>query len=204
MNLNQIQTVAHKEMAHRRDIETREPGWSYYHGKRTGKIAMHLARTLDCDADADTLLVAGLFHDVGKGNKRNNEVGAAMTRELLAEFVSNEHLDTICEIVRCHCLRTKSGDNSNGFSEATKLIQDADLIDHVGHIDIWLGFYWGGHHGQSIADRIAWYSGGEAKRWHRYMRDHLNYDVSRQMLEERIQLEDRFYQEFHRIYTEGV
>ena len=204
MNVDEIQAVAYKEMAHRRDIKTREPGWSYYHGMRTGRIAQHLAQILGSDVNTELLYVAGLFHDVGKGNKHHNEVGAVRTRKLLKVLVSEEALHVICETVRCHCLRKKGGDPSNGYSETTRLIQDADLIDHVGHIDTWLGFYWAGHHGESMEDRLSWHSGGEAQRWRNYMRDHLNYDASHVLFEERVQLEDRFFHEFHRIYTEGV
>ena len=67
-----------------------------------------------------------------------------------------------------------------------------------------MAFYWAGTHGQSIHDHVAWFKGDDCKQFREYMRTHLNFDVSRQMLEERIQASDEFLVEFQRIYFEGI
>jgi len=200
MDLERIEAIAEDEMGSRRDHDFREPGWILYHGKRTGSIARHLLHTLGLSVCPDTVYVAGLFHDVGKGQDRHNEVGARRCREILSGLVSADTLDVICDTVRTHNQRKKSG----RFSDCTKLVQDADLIDHVGNIDIWTAFYWSGRHGESIHDHIAWFKGDECKRSRNYMRNHLNFDVSRQMLEDRIQKSDRFFTEFQKTYFEGL
>jgi uncharacterized protein len=200
MDIGKIESVAEAEMASRQDLRFREPGWILHHGRRTGKIALHLLDTLDLGVDRDTVYVAGVFHDIGKGQDNHNEVGAERTRELLSGRVPAGALDVICDTVRSHNQRKKS----DSFSDCTKLVQDADLIDHVGLVDVWMAFYWSGSHGESIHDHIAWFTGDECKRFREYMRTHLNFDVSRQMLEERIKKSDQFFMEFQRAYFEGI
>ena len=200
MDIEEINTIAHQQMASRQDHRFREPGWIFYHGKRTAMIALHLARSLNVGLDRDALYVAGLFHDIGKGQDRHNEIGAERTGDLLSGLISQETLDVICETVRCHNQRTKS----DSFSDHVKLVQDADLIDHVGWIDVWMAFYWSGSQSEGIHDHIAYFEGDECREWREYMRTHLNYDISRRMLEERIQLADDLLSRFHRTYFNGV
>jgi putative nucleotidyltransferase with HDIG domain len=200
VNTQKIEEIARAEMAGRRDPELREPGWILYHGRRTGKIAVHLAQRLNLDANPDVLYVAGLFHDVGKNGNPHNEVGAARARELLQELATPAEIDKIGEIIRHHNQRMKS----DGFSDAVKLVQDADLIDHAGLIDIWMAFYWNGTHGESIEEHIAYMEGQEYKRFRDFMRAHLNFDLSHEMLEERIRLSDEFFAEFRRVYFDGI
>ncbi|MHC4984747.1 MAG: HD domain-containing protein [Planctomycetota bacterium] len=200
MDIKQIEAVALAEMESRRGHGFREPGWILYHGRRTGKIALYLADTIGCDVDRYGLYVTGLFHDVGKGSERHNEVGAARTRELLEGLVPAEMLDAVCETIRVHNQRM-AADN---YSDITKLIQDADLVDHVGHIDVWMALYYSGSQGQSIHDHLAWFTGDECREFRQYMRGHLNFDISHEMLEERIVSADRFFTELHRTYFEGL
>ncbi|MFP4384872.1 MAG: HD domain-containing protein [Spirochaetia bacterium] len=199
MNLKKIDALADAEMADRRYNPSREPGWILHHGRRTGKIACRLLKLLRLKTDPDTVYVAGLFHDIGKGQDNHHLAGADLSRDLLRDLVPAENLDIICGAISAHNQRKKS----KTFSECTKLIQDADLLDHTGHIDIWLSFYWTGHHGQSIEDNIAWFKGKDYRRFRRYMRSHLNYDISRRMLDERLRFSDRFFSDFYRIYFEG-
>jgi uncharacterized protein len=200
MEIDRIEAVAEAEMASRQDLRYREPGWILHHGKRTGHIARHLLHTLGLNVCPNTVYVAGLFHDIGKGQDRHNEVGARRCRELLSDLVPADTLGVICDTVESHHKRKKS----DSFSDCTKLVQDADLIDHVGLIDIWMAFYWSGSRRESIHDHIAWFKGDESRRWRGYMRNHLNFDVSRQILEDRIEKSDRFFTEFQRMYFEGI
>ena len=114
--------------------------------------------------------------------------------------MTSSELDKICDVIRCHNQRKKS----DSLSDCANLIQDADLIDHVGLIDVWITFYWSGHHGEFIQDNIAYYKGDDYQRYRAYMRIHLNFDVSRQMFEERIRLEDDLLSRFHITYFDGI
>ena len=199
MDIQRIEEITQAEMIGIRS-DTREPGWILYHGQRTGKIAVFLAKKLNCEINRDVLYTAGLFHDIGKGKGSNNEVGSHLTRHLLYGIVTSSELDKICDVILYHNQRKKS----DSFSNNVKLVQDADLIDHVGLIDVWMALYWRGHHGESIHDHIAYYKGEECRKWRDYMRSHLNYDASLQIFEQRIQLEDDLLSRFRRIYFEGI
>ena len=199
MDIQRIEEIAQTEMIGIRS-DTREPGWILYHGQRTGKIAVFLAKKLNCEINRDVLYTAGLFHDIGKGKGSHNEVGSHLTRHLLYGIVTSSELDKICDVILYHNQRKKS----DSFSNNVKLVQDADLIDHVGLIDVWMALYWRGHHGESIHDHIAYYKGEECRKWRDYMRSHLNYDASLQIFEQRIQLEDDLLSRFRRMYFDGI
>ena len=200
MDIERMEAVAHAEMASRQDHGFREPGWTLYHGKRTGKLAIHLAELLGCSVDLDRLYVAGLFHDVGKGADDHNEVGAKRTRELLSDLVPADALDGICETIRVHNQRKATDD----YSDITKLVQDADLLDHVGHIDVWMALYYSGSQGQSIHDHLAWFTGDECREFREYMRTHMNFGLSLELFDQRIESADHFLTELHRTYFEGL
>ncbi len=187
-------------MGLRQDLPFREPGWSLYHGKRTGRIACHLRELLKVGVDPGELYVAGLFHDIGKDQDHHAQVGAQCTKNLLSNLISPETLETICEAIHLHNKRK----NSDSFNDFTKLLQDADIIDHVGFIDIWMAFYWSGHHNESIKEHLQYYKGEDREQFHEYMKTHLNFDVSRQMFEDRIEKSEQFFTDFHRIYFEGI
>ena len=200
MDLDRIEAVAHAEMEKRQDLSFREPGWTLYHGKRTGRIACHLRELLDLSVDPDALYVAGLFHDGRKDQEPHAELGAKRIRDLLSGLIPQESLTTICEAVSLHNKRMQS----ESFSDFTKLLQDADLIDHIGFIDIWMSFYWSGNKNESIDDHLAFYKGKTRKQTQDYMITHLNFDVSQEMFEERVKMSDQFFGEFQRVYFEGV
>ena len=199
MNIQKIERIAHDDMAGVR-ADVREPGWILYHGQRTGKIAVELARKLSSGVDPHLLYAAGLFHDIGKGDQSHNESGAKKTAKLLVGVVAPAKLDEVCDAIRMHNQRKQS----DSFSDCVKLIQDADLIDHVGLIQVWLSFYWSGSHGQSIDDHLAFCDGEERKNWREYMRTHLNFDVSRLILEQRLRVEDEFLSSFRKVYFDGI
>ena len=144
MDIDRIERIARAEMADSRS-DTREPGWILYHGQRTGKLAVALAKELDSEVDSDLLYIAGLFHDVGKGRERHNEAGARLAAKLLSGVVTPSELEVICSVARYHNKRKKA----DSYSDYVRLVQDADLIDHVGLIGVWMAFYWSGNHSES-------------------------------------------------------
>ena len=200
MDLKRIEDIARREMATRREPNFREPGWILHHGRRVGRIAAHLARELRLPCHPDLLYAAGLFHDIAKGRERHNEAGAELTGRLLADLLTATELADVTEAIRLHNQRGRDGD----LPDAVRLIQDADVLDHAGFVEVWLTFYWHGHHGETFADHEAWLAGQEYARHHAYMAAHLNYEASRRLLARRQAWAERFYADFHHIYREGV
>ncbi len=202
MDLQQIDQIARREMEHRREKQhqAREPGWLYFHGLRTARIAAELASTIGANVNGDVMFAGALFHDIGKGAEHHNERGCEAVKTLLAELASSAEIEEICEIIRLHNQRQKSADQPL----AARLVQDADLLDHVGPVGAWLAFYWSGAHGETVRQHVDFITGQENQEYRNGMRDGLNFDVSRKMFDERIRWEDRFFSTFAKTYTEGV
>lgn len=148
MDLARIKPIAEQALAQRQEHAAREPDWLLHHGRRTAQLALWLCDEIEAEVDRDTLYVGALLHDLEKGNEPHNETGVAMTRTLLAGLCPSAELEQICELVRCHILY----DQQATLSVAAKLVQDADILDHVGVIDVWLAFYWSGAHHETVAD----------------------------------------------------
>jgi uncharacterized protein len=199
VELNQIDQIARKAMLYRIDHPNREPGWLYHHGCRTGKVALWLADSLLEELDRDVLYTGALFHDVGKGNEPHNEIGAEKTRELLDSLCTAGEIDAICELIQKHTHRRNADEKV-----AVKLVQDADLLDHIGPIGPWLAFYWSGSRGETIEDHRRFLGGDENREYRAKMRAMLNFDLSRQEFDRRIRFEDEFFSTFNKVYEDGV
>ena len=200
MDIAEVESVAREHMATRREQPAREPGWLLYHGRRTGKIALQLADALDADVDRDILYAGALFHDIGKGADVHNAVGAALATEFLRDCCTASELASISELIALHNQRGKSAEHP----VAVGLVQDADLIDHVGPMVPWLGFYWCGALGETIDDHVRFVTGEQNERYRTGMRENLNFDVSVRLFDARMRWEDNFLETFRRVYFEGV
>ena len=200
MNIEKIEQVACDSMGNRKEQHAREPGWLYYHGRRTAKIAMWLCEMLGAKVDRDEIYTGALLHDIGKGSDMHNETGADIVRSLFENLCAPEELDRICDIVIKHNQRRRSSE----FSIDVRIVQDADLLDHVGLIGPWLAFYWSGTHNETIHDHIRFTKSEDNVRYGQGMRNALNFDVSRHEFDERVKYQDEFFATFHRVYLEGL
>ncbi len=199
MDTAKITQIAHSSMAHRKTHVAREQGFIFHHGRRTAQIALGLADRLDCILNRDILYAAGLFHDIGKGEHPHSQAGMRITRELLGGILPSDELDRVCEIISCHSDRKRPND----YSLELQIVQDADVLDHVGPMNPWLSFYWSALHQLTIDDTLA-YLGGEHLRERAVMRNVLNLDVSIRLFDERIEFESKFYAEFARVHRDGL
>ena len=198
MDTEQLNQIALANMGHRKTHKGREPGYIYHHGRRTAQIALRLASQVSGPVDRDILRAAALFHDVGKGVEPHNESGARIARELLSELCEPEEVDGICEIILQHSQRQ----HPNDYTLETRIVQDADILDHVGPLGPWLQFYWSATHDETIDDALRFFHGrGEGHR--AVMRRLLNLAVSVLIFDQRIEFEDRFFAEFERVHREG-
>ena len=204
MDMDRIVHVAHDSMAGRRTDEAREPGYVLDHGRRTASIALKLADTLaDSEvtaADRDVLHAAALFHDIGKGNDYHNLVGARIVLDLLDGLCTPEEIRRICRMVLDHPRRMKP----NEYDLATRILQDADILDHVGAVGVWRKFYRKATHGETIDDALRDHRSEEHVRHQRWMRGALNLDVSVDVFDQRLELEKAFFQELAREQRGGL
>lgn len=200
MDIDRINEIAYEQMAHRKTHPEREPGFIYFHGRRVGLIACKLADRLHSDADRDILYVSGLFHDIGKGYERHNEVGAQMTWELLSSSFPTSHLEKICQIIMEHNYR----EIPSPYSLETQMVQDADLLDHIGPMQPWLTFYWNATHQENIQDTLRYQHSEENIRFYEWMRSVVNLDISAQVFDQRVEYERKFFAELERVQMEGL
>ena len=199
MNRELIEGIANREMGRRVEHSSREPGWIYYHGLRTAKLALWLADELNANVDRDLLYIAGLFHDVGKGTRPHNEVGALRARDLLADYCPPAELAQIEDMIVGHCLRGQPGQ-----SLPVHILQDADILDHIGPIGPWLAYYWSGSKGESFAEHVRYYHSEENRHTRQKLYAQLNFEPSRMEYIRRIRWEDEVMQTLHAAYEEGV
>jgi uncharacterized protein len=200
MDLTRVKQIAEEALAKRQGHAAREPDWLLHHGRRTARLALWLCDQVQAEVDRDTLYMGALLHDVAKGNEPHNETGAAMTSTLLADHCTQSELAEIRELIRCHSLRGQPDD----LSLAAKIVQDADILDHVGAIDVWLAFYWSGAQHETVADHMRFIHGEENARYRGKMRVLLNFAVAQRLYDERIAFEDTFFAQFHRVYQQGL
>jgi hypothetical protein len=89
----------------------------------------------------------------------------------------------------------------NEYSNAVKLHQDADHLDHFGSLDIWrLVLIAAGHYNETINDTLAYLQNqwpNDNARW----RGELNFDLSRKIFDDRSAFMRSFIERFA---VEGV
>ena len=65
-----------------------------------------------------------------------------------------------------------------------KIIQDADIIDHMGVVDIWVEFHYQAHLDEPLSDAVRFYE-NDFRPLAARMRGQLNYGISRQIFDDR-------------------
>lgn len=168
----------------------REPGYRYHHGRRVETIALEIAQfenLLKC-VNVKALRAASLLHDLGKclpnANGQDHALkGANETRRRLQNQIDQETLNIITEAIAQH--NKRRSDLYPSRHEET-LIQDADLIDHFGLMEVWLHFYQIAKQNGTIKDAVALPYQEHLQSWHGYAQGSLNYPTSQSMLHARM------------------
>jgi uncharacterized protein len=191
---DELERIARTAMGEKVSMGDREPGYAFHHGLRTARLTveLHLALAEQLDADADLAFAGALFHDAGKGYKRHHEVGAAIAEELLSEHLSGQDARRVGRVVREHNQRDRAAE----CLPESRLVQDADILDHVGAVQVWQSFYYSGARRETPQQAAAYYYGAENQRWLGSLDDLLNFEISRAILAERRALADAFYRRF--------
>lgn len=194
MNLETINTIAFENMAKRRANLQREVGYIYYHGLRAATLSGEIShRVFGAHAEFDKILhIGALFHDVGKGFQPHNEVGAQITRKLLADYCAPEELVDIEQIVRFHCVRKRGIQ----LSDRVLCVQDADILDHFGTQEIWLQIFYSAATDQSQTQALEYWNSDEFTTHLDELRELINFDVTRRLFESRLAFARGFVDRF--------
>jgi hypothetical protein len=165
-----------------------ETGYRYYHGLRVGALAVELGERLKLPVPPDLLYIAGVLHDVGKagymGQKPHGPRGAKLIRKHAGAWFEPEELERVCLMVENHYERPLSkwyADRQKPeWPDEVLVIQDADLIDHVGYNQVWRNFLIARHKDRTSTEVISRFWRHErAKEWWAESHASLNFDVSR-------------------------
>ena len=184
--------LAYTMMGDRKSHAMREPGWLFRHGLRTAHLALRLRQHIfphHADWD-DRLFAAALFHDVGKGEPHHHEAGARICQQALVDFFNEGELEDIARLVYEHDNRFHPE-----LSDPIKLLQDADLIDHSGTIDVWINLYRYTATEGSPEQAVAHFMDHNVTHQHRRQQK-LNYAYSRQIQRERFEYSQAFFERF--------
>jgi len=193
MDVEALRQLAFKLLGKRKTHDYREKGFIYYHGQRVAKLALNLRQLIipgDSSKD-DIITVASYFHDVAKGIEPHFEYGAILIKEILKGYCNENEIEEIAQIIGSHTLRGKN----KSYPPQVKIVQDADILDHYGTLEIWLNFHYYAYHNASIEEALKFY-GDEYYKQLAEVRELLNYDISKEILDDKIAFQNDFIRRF--------
>lgn len=189
MDLEKITQIAFDNMAHRKAHPSREQGFIFFHGQRMAKMTEDLCDKLGYYGDREVIYVAALFHDIAKGLHPHNKMGAHIARELLKDECPEHRLNQICVIIRNHVDKGRP----DHYDEPSKIVQDVDVLDHVGALEPWMAIFWAATHNENI-DYVLKFERSERATHIARMRQKLNYAISKTIFDDRRKIENDYFQ----------
>jgi len=195
MDINVLKEIAYKLMANRKSHLEREKGFIYYHGLRVSKLSLKLREVIlseECSHD-DIIVAASLFHDIAKGIEPHGKHGAILVKDILGDYCTTYEIGQIAEIIYYHNLRKKIND----YSECIKIVQDADILDHFGSIEIWMNFQYRAYKDEPMHNSLEFYN-KEFDYEVQKCRKLLNYDISHKIFDDKVSFVHSFMDRFKR------
>lgn len=198
--LQQIGEAARERLAGKSSHVWKEPGNKYDHGIRTAILAGKLKAEIGICADEtdDRILTAAAWlHDIcnADGEPDHEKVGAELLPELIGAYCSDEELERIVQMVRVHDTRLKDvplEERLKVYSPDILILQDADLLDHLGTYSIWATFSDLVYRRKTPYDYTAAFQNGAFDRFAARWRIRINYPQSLVIYEEKIAFETEF------------
>ncbi|WP_350343585.1 HD domain-containing protein [Proteinivorax tanatarense] len=189
MNVCKAKEIAYENLREVKYKE-RETGYLFYHGERVANLAIKLTEKLGglSSKHKDRLYLAAIFHDVAKGREPHNFTGAVLTKKLLKNVVSKNELEEIAKLIYYHNKR-----ENRSLSLPAKVLQDADIIDHTGTLDVWLGMHYVVSEDLSPKRCINFFLGGKWNQMVEQQRQKLNYNISKNIYNRRVLYAERFF-----------
>jgi uncharacterized protein len=193
MNIENINEIAIRSMMRRKSHLQREKGFIYFHCQRVAKLSINLRRCLFPAEETkdDVMYVGALFHDLTKGIEPHNETGAQLVKTILSNECTAKEIEEISEIIQLHNSR-KQVDQQYYIS----LVQDADILDHFGSMEIWLKFMYSAHVDENVFDAIRLWESEEHKQYLMKSRESLNFDKSKEIFDKKLEFELGFQKRF--------
>ncbi|MBO4229924.1 MAG: hypothetical protein J5938_06210 [Clostridia bacterium] len=193
-NQDAILKLLKESFAGRVGFPWKEPEDKYLHGIRVAKLGLHLRdiiypnqKDILCE---DTFVVASYFHDICNGQDNHETAGADYAVKLLAPYCSKQELSEVHRLIARHDSRVEK--NKSILPEDLKLLQDADILDHIGSYSIWATFSEFAYHHKTPYDYAIQFTDGTFDRFAERFRKKINYPESLAIYEEKISFEIEF------------
>ncbi len=190
MDIEAVLELAEKAMGGRRSHVERETGFLADHGRRVAEIAMQLCEQTEPGIPRDVVYCGALLHDLGKGNEPHHLTGMNRARKQLKGICEPDEIAHICDMIENHNNRHRP----NTCSIPAQIVQDSDVLDHAGAVGIWLAVHYSAHHDIGIDDTLEHQFSAKRQAFHAALATALNFDISRKMLAERVQIERHFFE----------
>lgn len=148
----------------------------YHHGVRVMKYCQKIARYprfKEENINLDALLIAALFHDIGKieavdengqliygnyGGISHDALGAKIAPKYLEKYIKDKALiDLICLII------SEQESKIIPTRIESKIIKDADRLDHYGVLHLWCSITHANYHQKNIEGLKEFWDGEEGK-----------------------------------------
>lgn len=131
------------------------PAHDWHHVGRVEANAEQLVEAVEASVDGETVRLAVLLHDIGRGREAAGEVddhavwGAKKARRLLAERgVDEDRIDAVCHCIRAH----RYSSATEPRSPEAAVVSDADNLDALGAVGLARCFTFGGELGLRMHD----------------------------------------------------
>ncbi len=190
MDIEAVLELTEKTMGERRSHAERETGFLADHGRRVAEIAMELCRHNDPGIPTDVVYAGALLHDLGKGSEPHHLTGMKRARRQLKGICEPQEIDQICDMIENHNNRHRP----NTCSLSAQIVQDSDVLDHAGAVGIWLALHYSSHHDIGIDATLEHQFSAKRQAFHAALGTALNFEISRSMLAERVQVERTFFE----------
>lgn len=152
-------------------------GFRYHHGVRVMNYCQKIAkfpRFKNETINIDALLIAALFHDIGKiaavnengqlvygnyGGISHDALGAKIAPKYLEKYVKDKELiNLICLII------SEQESKITPTRTESKIIKDADRLDHYGVLHLWCSITHANYHHKNIEGLKEFWEGEEGEK----------------------------------------
>ena len=198
MDRQRIGEIAEQAMATRKGLLTREVGYLLHHGQRVAALSLNLREQVDAAhaVDEDILYPPVFFMMSASASTRMQKQGPSWQKVCCRRCAQQSECTQIAALIRLHNKRGRED-----LPLAAHILQDADVLDHIGAQSVWLCFAFNAYTENGPHGALAYYKGDENQRMQLRWRALLNLQASRNVFDRRIKVELQFMQRFAREMT---
>ncbi|MFB6158603.1 MAG: HD domain-containing protein [Candidatus Nanohalobium sp.] len=136
--------------------------YRFTHLETVHKMVCKLAGEPDVEVDRKVLEISALYHDIGRsediedgemdlfeGHEGHAERGARIVGEYVSDFVTDEQLEKIREIILNH--------HSEPETAEGRIVQDADKVSNFGVSNLWRQIHYSCQHVRGFWESIEYF-----------------------------------------------